>query len=153
VLHVCTAYLAYALCTIAGVLGLAYVIQDNNLKRKRFGALFENLPALESLDHVMARQIGGAFLMLTLSLAFGVHLVRLSGGGSEWATDPKVVATMATWGIYAALMHMRTNVARHGRGMAVITILGFFFVLFTFLGVHLIAESIHSFVLAETAVY
>ena len=43
-LHVSAAFSGYALCTLAGVLGLAYVIQDNNLKRKRLGLLFERLP-------------------------------------------------------------------------------------------------------------
>ena len=150
-LHVITAFIGYALCTLAGMLALAYMIQDNNLKRKRFGLVFERLPALETLDYLMSREIGAAFFMLTLSLAFGVHLVRLSGGGSEWAGDPKVMATIVTWGIYAVLMHMRTGAARHGKGMALVTIIGLFFVLFSFLGVHVIAESVHSFLLIGVA--
>lgn len=149
-LHVLTAFAGYALCTLAGMLGLAYLIQDNNLKHKRFGVVFERFPALETLDHLMSRQIGAAFLMLTVSLALGVHLVHLSGGGVEWARDPKVMATVATWGIYAVLMHMRTNADRHGKGMAIITIAGLFFVLFSFLGIHVIAESLHGFVLIGT---
>jgi ABC-type transport system involved in cytochrome c biogenesis permease subunit len=145
-LHVSSAFIGYALCTLAGVLGLAYVIQDNNLKRKRLGLLFERLPSLETLDHVMATQIGAAFIMLTLSVAFGARLVHLSGGGVEWLRDPKVLSTLATWGIYAVLMHMRTNADRHGKGMAVIALVGLLFVLFSFLGVHVVAESIHGFV-------
>ena len=145
-LHVMAAFIGYALCTLAGVLGLAYVIQDNNLKRKRLGLLFERLPSLETLDHVMATQIGAAFIMLTLSVAFGARLVHLSGGGAEWLRDPKVLSTLATWGIYAVLMHMRTNADRHGKGMAVIALVGLLFVLFSFLGVHVVAESIHGFV-------
>jgi len=145
-LHVTAAFVGYALCTLAGVLGLAYVIQDNNLKHKRLGLLFERLPSLETLDHVMATQIGAAFIMLTLSVAFGARLVHLSGGGAEWLRDPKVLSTLATWGIYAVLMHMRTNADRHGKGMAVIALVGLLFVLFSFLGVHVVAESIHGFV-------
>ena len=94
----------------------------------------------------MATQIGAAFIMLTLSVAFGARLVHLSGGGAEWLRDPKVLSTLATWGIYAVLMHMRTNADRHGKGMAVIALVGLLFVLFSFLGVHVVAESIHGFV-------
>ncbi len=144
-LHVSAAFSGYALCTLAGVLGLAYVIQDNNLKRKRLGLLFERLPSLETLDHVMATQIGAAFIMLTLSVAFGARLVHLSGGGAEWLRDPKVLSTLATWGIYAVLMHMRTNADRHGKGMAIIALAGLLFVLFSFLGIHVVADSVHSF--------
>lgn len=144
-LHVTTAFVGYALCTVAGVLGLAYLIQDRNLKRKNLGLLFERLPALETLDHVMASQIGAAFIMLTLSVACGARLVHLHGGGAEWLRDPKVLSTLATWGIYAVLMHMRTNADRHGRGMAAIALLGLLFVLFSFLGIHAVASSLHDF--------
>jgi ABC-type transport system involved in cytochrome c biogenesis permease subunit len=150
-LHVFAAFIGYALCTLAGALGLAYVIQDNNLKNKRLGVLFERLPALETLDHVMATLIGAAFIMLTLSVAFGAQLVHLSGGGAEWLRDPKVLSTLVTWGIYAVLMHMRTNADRHGKGMAVIAMVGLLFVLFSFLGIHVVADSVHSFIAAGGA--
>ena len=152
-LHVCTAFFAYALCTLAGMLAIAYVLQDNNLKNKHFGAAFHRLPPLETLDHLMSREIGAAFLMLTISLVFGAHLVRLSGGGNEWLKDPKIIATVATWGVYAVLMHMRTRSDRHGRGMAFITIIGLVFVLFSFIGVHIISDSVHGFALFGAGSY
>ena len=144
-LHVGTAFAGYALCTLAGVLGLAYLIQDRNLKRKRLGVLFERLPSLESLDRTMATQIGAAFIMLTVSVGCGARLVHLHGDGPEWLRDPKVLSTLATWAIYAVLMHMRTNADRHGRGMAAIALLGLTFVLFSFLGIHVLASSLHDF--------
>lgn len=144
--HVCAAFLAYALCTTSAMLGVVYLLQDNNLKRKRFGSSFELLPALEVLDHLMSRQIGAAFLILTVAAALGVHLVRVRGGGGEWATDPKIVATGATWVIYAVLMHMRTSRAFHGRRLALVTLAGLLLVLFSFLGVHFVARSEHDFI-------
>lgn len=75
-------------------------------------------------------------------------MVRLSAEAEKWITDPKVMATAATWIAYAILVHMRTRADRHGKKVALATIAGLFFVLFTFFGVHLIAESVHDFVLA-----
>jgi ABC-type transport system involved in cytochrome c biogenesis permease subunit len=97
----------------------------------------------------MHRQMGIGFLMLTASIVFGVRLVDLSGGGAEWFSDPKVAATLATWCVYALLLHLRGNVDRHGRKMAVATLIGLSLILFTFVGVHLLAESRHSFVLPK----
>lgn len=145
-LHAGTAFVGYALCTLAAALGAGYLIQDANLKHKRFGPTFDGLPDLATLDNLMSRQIGAAFLMLTASMAVGVHLVRLSGGGAAWLTDPKIMATLATWATYAVLMHMRTS-DRHGKQMALITIVGLGFVLFSFLGIHVFTDSLHSFVL------
>lgn len=146
-LHVITAFAGYALFTMSGFFAVAYLIQDHNPKHKRFGAAFERLPSLGVLDHWMYRQMGIAFLMLTVSIAFGIRLVDLWGGGREWFSDPKVAATCATWAVYAVLLHLRGNVRRHGRKIALATIAGLLFVLFTFFGVHLLVDSRHSFVL------
>jgi len=146
-LHVGAAFVGYAMFTLSSLLAIAYLIQDHNLKRKTFGVTFDRLPALEVLDHLMHRHMRIAFLLLTASIAFGVRLVDLDGGGPEWIADPKVAATLATWLVYAMLLHVRGNVGRHGRKIAIATIIGLLFVLFTFVGVHVLVDSQHSFVL------
>jgi ABC-type transport system involved in cytochrome c biogenesis permease subunit len=50
-----------------------------------------------------------------------------------------------TWFIYAALLHQRLNVGWRGRRAAIMAILGFAFVLFTFVGVNLLLPGLHSF--------
>lgn len=151
-IHIVTSLCAYALFSLAGILAAAYLVQDNNLKRKRLGRLFEGLPALETLDRLMSRQVGFAFLLLTVSIILGFMLVRLGGGGHEWLTDPKVVATLGTWVVYGLLVHMRASTGRHGRGVAIVTIIGFCCVLFTFVGVHAMAQTVHHFLLISVPV-
>ena len=145
-LHLLVAFAGYALFSLASILAVAYLIQDRNFKRCNFGLVFEQLPALETLDHMMFRLVESAFLLLTISLALGIYLVHESGRGTEWITDPKVVATLATWALYAMLVHMRANAGRHGTRLALITAAGLAFVLFSMVGVHLVATSVHGFV-------
>lgn len=145
-IHMALAFAAYALLTLASVLATAYLVQDSNLKNKRFGVVWERLPALETLDHLMGRQMGLGFLLLTGSILLGITLVRRSGGGEEWLTDPKVGAAAVTWVLFAVLVHMRASADRHGRGMAVVTLAGLACLLFTFIGVHVLADSVHGFV-------
>lgn len=145
-LHLLIAFAGYALFSLASILAFAYLIQDRNFKRRNFGVVFEQLPALETLDYLMFRLVEFAFLLLTISLALGIYLVHESGRGSEWITDPKVVATLATWALYAMLVHMRANAGRHGTRLALITAVGLAFVLFAMVGVHLVADSVHGFV-------
>lgn len=145
-LHLLAAFTSYALFSLASVLALAYLIQDRNFKHRRFGVIFERLPALETLDHLMFRVVGYAFVLLTISLALGVYLVHESGNGPGWIADPKVVATLVTWALYAMLVHMRARAGRHGTRLALITLAGLAFVLFSMVGVHLIAHSVHGFV-------
>ncbi len=144
-MHIVTAFLGYASFSLAAVMALAYLLQDRNLKRKDFGALTTRLPALETLDRLMSVQVGIAFLMLTVSIVLGVLLVRLTGGGEEWVTDPKVVATVLTWCVFAALVHMRAWANRHGRRLALVILMGLLCLLFAFIGVHVVAHSVHDY--------
>jgi ABC-type transport system involved in cytochrome c biogenesis permease subunit len=144
-LHVLATLSGYALFTLSCLYGVAYLVQDHNLKRKHFGATFERLPSLGILDRQMHRQMGTALLMLTLGIVFGARLVSLAGGGAEWLSDPKVAATLMTWVVYAALWYVRGRVGRHGRGIALATVVALVLVLFAFFGIHLLAESRHSF--------
>lgn len=148
-LHVTTAFAGHGLFTISAALAIAYLVQDHNLKHKRLGVTFERLPSLGALDHLMYRQMGIGFLMLTMSIVFGFRLVDLTGGGTEWFSDPKVAATVATWVVYASLLHLRGNVGRHGRKIAIATLVGLLLVLFTLVGVGMVAESRHAFALPQ----
>lgn len=150
-LHVVSAFVGYAFFSLAGLLAVAYLVQDHNFKHKRFGVVWEGLPALETLDHLMGRQVGFGFLVFTISIGAGLVVVRLSGGGEEWLRDPKVVATVATWGLYAVLVHMRASADRHGRRVAAVTVAGLLCVLFVFLGVHFVAPSAHGFLMFKAA--
>lgn len=144
-IHVVMGYAAYAVFSLASINAVAYLLQDRNLKRKQFGPVWEKLPSLESLDQVMSRLVGLAFLFFTIAVVSGFMLVRESGGGERWLTDPKVAAVTAAWILFAVLVHMRASADRHGRGVALLTVAGLAIVMFAFVGVHLMADTVHAF--------
>ena len=146
-LHVIFAFAGYAFFSLAGGLAAAYLVQDHYLKRKRFSVWLERLPALETLDRLMGIQVAVAFLLLTVAIVMGTMLVSLIGGGQEWITDPKIIATVLAWGIYAIVVQMRASADRHGRRAAVVVIMGFVCLLFAFIGVHIVTDSVHGYLL------
>lgn len=148
-LHIAAAFIGYGLFTVKSFLAIAYLIQDRNLKRKNFGTAFQRLPSLEALDYLMHRQIGFAFLIFSISIAFGVFLAHRFGWGSLWPTDPKVAGTAMTWLVYAVLLHLRLTTDRHGRTMALVALAGLACVLISFLGVHLVGSSVHEYIFAK----
>jgi len=83
-------------------------------------------------------------------MLLGVRLVHLIGGRLEWLSDPKVATTGATWIVYALLLYLRGSAGHHGRKIAIATLLGLLLVLFTFVGVGLLADSRHAFALPQT---
>jgi ABC-type transport system involved in cytochrome c biogenesis permease subunit len=148
--HVVTALAGYALFTLACVLAVFYLVQDRNLKRKKFGRLFRGLPALETLDRLIGGQILHAFGAFSISIGLGIILAHVNHWRAAWLTDPKTMATGVTWLLYAILSYLRLSAGQHGRKVAIITILGFGLVLISFFGVNYFSAGMHRFALAGT---
>lgn len=146
-LHVLTAFAGYGCFTVASVLAVSYLVQDFNLKHKRFRRAFELLPALETADCAMRRQICFAFALFTLSLVAGIRLAHSVGWQSQLLTDPKIIASSLTWLVYASLLSVCAYSKRHGRRIAWVTVIGLLCILFTFMGIHAVTDSSHNFVL------
>lgn len=129
---------------IAFCLSCMYLIQEREIKNKHLGAVFKRLPSLDTLDTLNGRCINYGFLLLTLGIVTG-SLWAESAWGSYWSWDPKETWSLITWFLYAALLHQRLTVGWRGRKAAYMTILAFFVLIFTFLGVSLLIPSLHSY--------
>ncbi len=134
------AYAAFAIALLSGAL---YLIEERRIKLKKpvIAAWF---PSLEALDVVNYRAISIGFFLLTLGIVTG-SIWAEAVWGSWWNWDAKEVWSLATWLIYAALFHIRLTSTLRGRKVAILSILGFAFVLFTFLGANYILPGAHKF--------
>ena len=65
--------------------------------------------------------------------------------GSYWRWDPKEVWSLIIWLLYAVILHQRLTVGWRGRRTALMSILGFSVLCFTFLGVSYLLSDYHSF--------
>ncbi len=144
-IHTFLAFLGDAAFAMAFGIGIMYLIQEHHLKTKRLGGLFQRLPSLQILDEVNYRLITLGFPLLTLAIITGA-LWAESAWGSYWRWDPKEVWSLITWFIYALVLHARLTAGWRGRKAAVLSIVGFLSVIFTFFGVNLILKGLHAFV-------
>jgi cytochrome c-type biogenesis protein CcsB len=142
--HVITAFGGYGLFTLAFAAGLMYLIQEREIKSKRIGRFYDRLPSLQALDNLNHRCITAGFTLLTLGIISG-SIWAQNAWGSYWSWDPKETWSLITWFLYAALFHERLAVGWRGRRAAVLAIIGFLAVLFTFLGVTLLLPGQHSY--------
>jgi len=67
-----------------------------------------------------------------------------SAWGRYWGWDPKETWSLITWFIYATILHARLMRGWSGRRVAMLSILGFGAVLFTYFGVNLL-PGLHSY--------
>jgi cytochrome c-type biogenesis protein CcsB len=140
--HVIAIFIGEAGFALACGLGLLYLIQENAIKSKRRRFFFKRLPSLDLLDGAGYACIVVGFTMLTLGLITGFVYAK-SVWGRFWSWDPKEVWSGITWLFYAALLHERLTVGWRGRRSAIMAIIGFGVILFTFLGVNFLLEGHH----------
>ncbi|MCK5312055.1 MAG: c-type cytochrome biogenesis protein CcsB [Desulfobacteraceae bacterium] len=140
--HISLIFIGEASLALACGAGILYLIQESGIKGKKTGFFFRRLPSLDLLDYTSYLCIVTGFTMLTFGLVTGFIYAK-SAWGSFWSWDPKEIWSIATWLFYAALLHCRLVSGWQGKKSAIMTIIGFAALLFTFLGVNLFIGSHH----------
>jgi ABC-type transport system involved in cytochrome c biogenesis permease subunit len=132
-IHVITCFLAYAAFVFSFICGILYF----------FGGR-KSLPPMEALEEMNYRSIMVGFPMLSTGILTGAVWAHYAWG-SYWSWDPKETWSLITWIIYALVLHARFVRGWKGRRVAVLSILGFASVIFTYFGVNFILEGLHSY--------
>jgi hypothetical protein len=81
-IHTSSLLFAYASFALAGVLGLTYVLQFKEIKKKQLGYLYTRLPSLQVLDVMNSRAVAVGWLFMTAGVIVGII----------WATPPRAAA-------------------------------------------------------------
>lgn len=142
--HTVFAFGGYAAFTVSFGAAVMYLIQQRFLKQKKFGTLYQKLPALDVLDDISYRCLTYGFPLLTVAIITGAIWAE-TAWGTYWSWDPKETWSLITWFVYAALLHGRLTTGWRGKKASILSIIGFCILLFTFLGVNLFLPSLHSY--------
>ncbi|MFC1855077.1 c-type cytochrome biogenesis protein CcsB [Thermodesulfobacteriota bacterium] len=142
-IHIFCAIVGDAMFGIAALAGIMYLLQERQLKTKKMTKLYHILPSLEVSDSINYKCLTFGFPMLTLGMVTGAIWAN-SAWGTYWSWDPKETWSLITWFIYAAMLHGRLTVGWRGRKVAILSIVGFLVILFTFLGVNLLIGGSHA---------
>jgi len=140
--HVITCFFGYAALTIACGLGFMYLLKGLE-KWERPRLFFRLLPGREIVDELTYHSVVIGFIFLTLGIITG-SVWAYSAWGSYWSWDPKETWSLITWFIYAAMLHSRFVRGWRGKRMAIMSIIGFASVLFTYFGVNYL-PGLHSY--------
>ena len=143
-IHVTLALLGNGIFALTAVSGLMYIVQERLIKRKRIGRFHRLLPSLEVLDTINRRGLPLGFFFLTLGIISGA-LWAGSAWGYYWSWDPKETWSLITWFAYAGMVHQRLALGWRGKRAAILAIIGFGLVMFTFLGVTALSGGYHTF--------
>jgi cytochrome c-type biogenesis protein CcsB len=97
------------------------------------------------LDEITYKGIAIGFPIFTLGgLIFGAIWAD-QAWGVYWSWDPKETWSLITWFVYAFYLHARLLRGWRGHKIAVVAVVGFFAVVFTYLGVNLLLSGLHQY--------
>jgi ABC-type transport system involved in cytochrome c biogenesis permease subunit len=99
----------------------------------------------QKLDRLAYFFIVIGYVLFTLgALIFGAIWAE-QAWGRFWGWDPKETWAFITWLTYSAYLHMRFVKKIKIKILALVSVLGFLFTLFTFFGVNYLLEGLHSY--------
>ncbi len=140
-LHVTFAILAYAAFTFSFVLSVLYLIQKRQLRRVQTGLLFARLPALDVIGRMNRTSVTIGLSVLGVSVLLG----------SIWAEhvwsrlpDAKFGSAILTLVVYGFLL-WKDRRGWGGERVALLSILGFAMILFSYTFVNLYLSTQHVF--------
>jgi HemX protein len=143
-LHVSLALLGYAAFVVAAAYAFLFLQLYRDLKAGRFSTFYGKLPPLEVLERMMIGAIWVGFVTLTGAVATGAFWAeRLYH--NAWMHDPKILFTLAIWGLYGAALLMRRLRRWQGRQTALASLTGFGVILFSLMAVNLFLTGFHGF--------
>ncbi|WP_411841924.1 cytochrome c biogenesis protein CcsA [Salinicoccus sp. HZC-1] len=109
VIHVGLALIAYVLFFVSVIHAVIYIIQYDNLKKKRFNRLFFSLFSIGTAEKMMVRSMLFGVFSMTISILLGA-MWGINIIGMEIFTDFKVLGTIVVVLMYAALLfHLKTE--------------------------------------------
>jgi len=125
-IHVAMAMISYGIFATAFGAAVAYLAQGPNDR-------YAWLPSHKVLDEVAHRAVIIGFPVFATMIILGSWWASIAWG-RYWGWDPKETSSLVTWLIYAVYLHARTARGWAGRPAALMLVIGFAAVMFTFFG-------------------
>jgi len=124
--HVAMAMISYGIFATSFAAAVGYLLQGSADK-------YAWLPSHRVLDAVAYRAVIIGFPIFATMIILGSYWASVAWG-SYWSWDPKETSALVTWLIYAVYLHARNQRGWAGRPAALILVVGFGAILFTFFG-------------------
>jgi ABC-type uncharacterized transport system permease subunit len=140
-LHVTFAILAYAAFTLSFVLSVLYLVQNRQIRRRQTGVLFARLPSLEAIGRMNRTSVTIGTVVMAVSVGLGAFWAHRVWDGLG---DAKLTWALSTILLYGFLLWIERR-GWKGQRVALLSIVGFGLVLFSYTIVNLYLSQDHVF--------
>jgi ABC-type uncharacterized transport system permease subunit len=132
-----------AAVALSAVYGVLYLVLHHELKRSRFGLVYDRLPPLEVLARMSLRSVAVGLFALTVTIACGSLWASSQFPG--FTRDPKFLLTLAVWAVYVSALALHWGRGWSGRRTITMSLVAFTLLLFSMLASRLLFASFHAF--------
>lgn len=142
--HILLTFFGFSNFTVGFGVGVAFWIQEGQLKQHQVKSWSYRLPSLEILDGLTVFHVGFGFVFWSIGLVLGTEEAY-----QVWnqfpILDPKILGSVLVLVIYALFFLLRWVFSMRGKKTMTLVMVGYFLALFTFLGVRLFLTTQHIF--------
>lgn len=142
--HVAIMLSAYAAFSISFISSIMYILLSREIHTKKLGIFFERLPSLEFFDNLSNQAVNIGLALVTIGIALGFYM-GMSVWEGKWVLDPKLLTVWVAWAIYLTHFITRKSIGWQGRPAAIVSVIGYNWLLFSFLIVSVFFSKFHSF--------
>ncbi|MCF7955799.1 MAG: cytochrome c biogenesis protein CcsA [Phycisphaerae bacterium] len=133
----------------SGCMAGLFLLTRRNLKLKKISRVIGKVPNIEKLASLNVIGIKASFVFLSFGLMSGIGLAivksaEISVSFLDWITDSKMILVVVAWLLLAFILVLRHLVLR-GRGVAIITLVACFLIIFSIIGASVFCGSEHDF--------
>jgi HemX protein len=142
--HIFLTFLGFSHFTVGFGVGVAFWVQEGQLKHHQVKNWSYRLPALEALDQLTVFYIGLGFLFWLAGLGLGT-IQAFEVWNKLPVSDPKILGSFLVLMIYACFFLLRWGFKMRGRKSMILVMAGYVLALFTFVGVRVFLTTQHVF--------
>jgi ABC-type uncharacterized transport system permease subunit len=135
-LHATLALMGLGVLGVAALAGLAYLIQERQLKRHVLTSWFYSLPNVGRLERVQQLVLVWGFAIFSAGAILGFFIPHR--GPDDWV---KIAWSAVVWSLYAALVIVLAMGRLSHKKTALLSVAGYVFILLTFWGINSLSEA------------
>lgn len=137
--HIALSVATYALLTIGAIAGLAVMLQERALKKKRPTLLTGILPSVADAECLQVRLLIGGAVILACDLISGMAVQYLETG-SLLAFNHKVLFSLMTFAVILVLLLVHTLTGLRGRQAARLVLVAYLLLTLAYPGVKFVTD-------------
>ncbi len=143
-IHVLSMLISYGAFTVSFIVSMLFLLLSREIQQRRLGLFYRRLPSLPFFEQISNASVTLGLAFATLGLGMGTYFA-LQVWRFSFFSDPKIIIAFVNYLIYLLHLGGRELAGWHGRRTAIISVVGFCWLLFSFVVASMLFGGEHNF--------